>query len=96
MRFRVYSTLYECEDCRKDFDKLVDRYPCLAGLDLTEEVVDKRLWSGDTKKVTVLTIKIDSINQLMTLIRDLDQSLIVADADMYGIPSIEIYDDYRE
>ena len=95
MRFRVYSTQY-CDDCRKDFDKLVNDYPILTSLDLTEEMIKKQLYSGDTKEVTVLTIKIDSIEQLMNLIRDSDRELVVGDTDEYGMPYIEIYDEYRE
>ena len=102
MRFRVYSTRY-CDNCRVDFDRLIDHYPILARLDLTEETVEKRLYRGGTKEVTVLTIKIISIEQLMTLIRDSesikgygDPELVIGDTDEYGMPYIEIYDDYRE
>ena len=95
MRFRVYSTLY-CDDCRIDFDKLIKNYPSLAYLDLTEETVEKQLRRGGTKKVTVLTIKINSVEQLTNLIRDSDRELIIGGTDKYGMPYIEIYDDYRE
>lgn len=95
MRFRVYSTQY-CDDCRKDFDKLVNYYPILTSLDLTEETIRKQLYRGGTKEVTVLTIRIDSIEQLMNLIRDSDRELVVGDTDEYGMPYIEIYDEYRE
>ena len=95
MRYRVFSSRF-CDDCRRDFDKLVVHYPMLASLDLTEETVSKQLYRGGTKEVTVLTIKIDSIEQLMTLIRESDRALIIGDTDEYGMPYIEIYDDYRE
>ena len=95
MRFRVYSTRF-CDECRRDLDKLVDHYPILARLDLTEETVNKRLYRGGAKEVTVLTIRIDSIEQLMNLIRDSDSELVIGGTDEYGMPYIEIYDDYRE
>ena len=95
MRFRVYSTRF-CDECRRDFDKLVDHYPILVRLDLTEETVNKRLYRGGAKEVTVLTIRIDSIEQLMNLIRDSDSELVIGGTDEYGMPYIEIYDDYRE
>lgn len=100
MRFRVYSTRY-CDDCRKDFDKLVNDYPILTRLDITEETVEKQIYRGGTKEATVLTIKIDSIEQLMTLVRASDRGIsnrefVIGDTDCYGMPYIEIYDDYRE
>ena len=95
MRFRVYSTRY-CDDCRRDFDKLIDDYPILARSGLTEETVNKRLYHGGAKEVTVLTIKINSIEQLMNLIRGSDRELVIGDTDNYGMPYIEIYDDQRE
>ena len=95
MRYRVYSTRF-CYDCRRDFDKLIDHYPILARLDLTEETIKKQLYRGGTKEVIVLTIRIDSIEQLMNLIRDSDRELVIGDTDEYGMPYTEIYDDYSE
>ena len=95
MRFRVYSTRF-CDECKRDFDKLADHYSILTRLDLTEETVNKRLYRGGAKEVTVLTIRIDSIEQLINLIQDSNSELVIGGTDEYGMPYIEIYDDYRE
>ena len=92
MKFRTYATCYDRE---RDIDTLLDRYPYLKNLTPKKEVVERDWWHG-TRKETALTIEIESLEQLMNLMTDVDHELVVGPVDDYKMPYIEIYDGYRE
>ena len=103
MKFRIYSSFY-CMD--NEIDELLDDYPVLKnyGFEVIKEtrtgrrvtrikdenekpMVQETPYTYEIKKVYV---NIDTLEQLMSLIKDVNCHVIV-DED-----TIEIYDSYRE
>lgn len=83
MEFRVTRT----DDYRQP--KMSEAYPALKKYDFKDIFVRDKYgdrWEG--------LLKIDSIEDLVTISKDIDEMLIVYSSD--PLPTLEIYDDYRE
>lgn len=106
MRFKIYSSGQFVDDPTE----LLRNYPCLKDYNFEiveyEKEYEHHSWIRDEKgerirqtriekrKIVEGYITVDSLNQLMKLVQDIDEPIII-DNDMIK-PNIEIYDTYRE
>lgn len=101
MKFTIYSSGYGLFE---DTDVLINTYQCLKLFNPKKEVVHRKYPSGSVVEYSFTTIEIESLEELISLMKNLKYKLIVGDEDMFIVgdedmfnnPYIEIYDDYRE
>lgn len=106
MKFQIYASgQWSC-----DPKGLVEQYPCLNDYNFEiveyEKEYEHHSWIRDEngerirqtriekRKIVEGYITVDSLEQLMKLIQDIDEPIII-DKDIIK-PNIEIYDTYRE